>query len=399
MIDLAHIQGVQDMKRREEYLKKHPYRIGQSKDGTWITHLPDKNKKEGRRLIRRRSKEEIESLVVDFWRETEENPTLEEIFNEWNDRRTELNKISPATQLRNQQIFNRHFLAKADSYWEYNRFGDRRIRSVDLIEFVEFLEEQTPRFDLTSKAFSNLKGVVKGIVKFAKRRKWITYTAEDVFHELDTSETNFKKTIHEDIEEVYSEEEMPKVISELMKRRDLLNLGLLLMFVTGMRAGELASLKPEDFEENAVRVRRTESRYMKDGHYCIEVKEYPKTPAGVRTIVLPNDYVWLLDEIKEKSQDKEFAFMDGGIRYDSYYFRRRLAKICKAANVRYKSPHKIRKTYGSILLDNHLDQRLIVGQMGHTNILTTEAHYHRNRRNIENKSKILSSLPEFQITK
>ena len=44
-----------------------------------------------------------------------------------------------------------------------------------------------------------------------------------------------------------------------------------------------------------------------------------------------------------------------------------------------KSPHKIRKTYGSILLDNHIDNKLIIEQMGRTDIRCTEEHYHRNR--------------------
>lgn len=400
MIDLAHIQYVKTMRKRQEYLNQHPYKISQSKNGTWITHLPDRNRKEGRKLIRRGTKEEVEKIVIDYWKQEEENPRIKEIFKEWNDRRADLGKISRATQLRNQQIFNRHFLPKdkEDSLsWEYNSFGERRIKSIEPLEFVEFIEEQTPRFDLTSKAFSNLKGIVKGVIKYSKRKKWISYTAEDVFNELDTSETDFKRTLHADSEEVYTEEEMPKIINELLKKKDLKNLGIILMFVTGMRIGEVSTLKLEDFDENTVRIRRTETRYKMDGKYYIEVKEYPKTPAGVRTIVVPDDYIWIIKSIKEKNPLGEYAFMCGKTRITSSCFRRRLIRTCKLADIPYKSPHKIRKTYGSILLDNHLDNRLIVGQMGHTNVLTTEAHYHRNRRSIENKSKILSALPEFQM--
>ena len=76
--------------------------------------------------------------------------------------------------------------------------------------------------------------------------------------------------------------------------------------------------------------------------------------------------------------------------------RLRQKRICDKIKIYRKSPNKIRKTYGSILLDNHIDERLIIGQMGHTNILCTEQHYHRNRRGIERKQDILSSIPEFQ---
>ncbi len=73
----------------------------------------------------------------------------------------------------------------------------------------------------------------------------------------------------------------------------------------------------------------------------------------------------------------------------------RLKRVCKKLNIYHKSPHKIRKTYGTILLDNHIDNKLIMGQMGHTDIVCTENHYHRNRKSIDQKSQIISSIPDF----
>lgn len=74
----------------------------------------------------------------------------------------------------------------------------------------------------------------------------------------------------------------------------------------------------------------------------------------------------------------------------------RLRRICDKLHIYRKSPHKIRKTYGSILLDNRIDSRLIIGQMDHPNILCTEQHYHRNGRTVERKQEILSNIPEVQ---
>ena len=76
-------------------------------------------------------------------------------------------------------------------------------------------------------------------------------------------------------------------------------------------------------------------------------------------------------------------------------FRRRLERVCNRLGIVKKSPHKIRKTYGSILLDNHVDNRLIMGQMGHTDIRCTETHYHRNRRSVQQKIQIVSAIPEL----
>lgn len=52
---------------------------------------------------------------------------------------------------------------------------------------------------------------------------------------------------------------------------------------------------------------------------------------------------------------------------------------------------------GTILLDNNVDRRLVEGQMGHADIITTETRYHRNRRSIENKQEVLSAIPDFVI--
>lgn len=75
--------------------------------------------------------------------------------------------------------------------------------------------------------------------------------------------------------------------------------------------------------------------------------------------------------------------------------RMRLKRICKKRNIYHKSSHKIRKTYGTILLDNHIDNKLIMSQMGHTDIACTENHYHRNRKSLDKKSEIISNIPDF----
>ena len=71
----------------------------------------------------------------------------------------------------------------------------------------------------------------------------------------------------------------------------------------------------------------------------------------------------------------EYVFEKNGERIHTQAIRMRLRRICDKLHIYRKSPHKIRKTYGSILLDNRIDSRLIIGQMDHTNILCTEQHY------------------------
>ena len=389
MIDVSYIQKILEMNKRKELLTKHGKEIWQGKNMKWYTYLPDEEK--GRVLKKRNTKEEIEDVIVSYWTEQMENPTIEEVFEEWNDRRLELKKISPSTHLRNRQVYNRH----------YSDFGKKRIKNVTQDDIEDFLERQVPEYDLTAKAFSNLKTITRGFLKRAKKRKLISFNVEEIFSDLDTSETDFKKVIKEDCQEVFNEQEMPMMINHLEENLDSLNIGILLMFVTGIRVGELVTLKHEVFDGNTFKIRRTETRYLaENGKYAYDVKEFPKSEAGARTVVIPEDYEWLCSKIKALNPFGEYIFVNkDGKRITTNCIRRRLERNCRTLGIYRKSPHKIRKTYGTILLDNNVDRQLIMGQMGHSDILCTEQHYHRNRRSVQNKTKVLSSIKDFQEQK
>lgn len=103
MIDLSYMQEQIEMNKRKELLKKHPYKIWKGKDGKWRRYLSEENSE--RRMIKRNSLEAVESVVIEHIREQINNPTIEDVFNEWNDRRVELGKISKPTQERNRQVW------------------------------------------------------------------------------------------------------------------------------------------------------------------------------------------------------------------------------------------------------------------------------------------------------
>ena len=137
------------------------------------------------------------------------------MFNEWNDRKLELKKISSATHLRNCQIFNRH----------YNELKKQRIKSISSENVQDFLEKQIPKYDLTAKAFSNLKSITRGFLKRAKKRKLITFNIEEALQEIDVSEIDFKKNIKNDYEEVFNDDEYSIIIKYLMNNLDSKNIG------------------------------------------------------------------------------------------------------------------------------------------------------------------------------
>ena len=48
MFDVGDMRKQIEMRRREEYLQMHPYKIWEDQNGVWHTYLPDEQKKEFR---------------------------------------------------------------------------------------------------------------------------------------------------------------------------------------------------------------------------------------------------------------------------------------------------------------------------------------------------------------
>lgn len=387
ILDVAYLQQQVNMEKRKELLEKHSHKIWQGKDGRWYTYIVEEGV---RRLKKRSTKKEVEDVVVAHVRERLENPTLKELFDEWNNRRLDMKKISASSHMRYKRIFERH----------YGEIETTRIRDLEPRKLIDFLEEQIPKYNLSAKAFSNLKTITKGMVKRAKRRDLIKWNVEEAFYELDVSESEFKRQFKEEYQDVYTDYEREKVIAYLYDHLDnILNVGILLLFATGMRVGELMALKPCDIEDaNTIRVRRTETCYLGEkGEYIRDVKNFTKTEAGIRTIIVPDIFSRVVIMAKNANPQGEYVFEKNGRRLTVRACEARLINVCKTLDIPCKSPHKIRKTYGSILLDNHVDARMIMDQMGHTDLTTTERFYHRNRKMNDGKRVILNSLPEFQM--
>lgn len=389
MLDLSYIQTTIEMSKRKEILSNHPYEIYQEKSGKFCTYIPDEKRR--RVLVRRKTMEEVEDVVVEYWEEQINSPTLKSIFYEWLDRKIGYNEISKATYDKYSNDFRRF-------YEDDRKFGDNRIKNIDEDDVEDFLKESIPKHSLTAKGFSNLRLITSGLFKQAKKKKYITWSISELINDMDISRKAFKKVIKEDCEEVFNDNEKDKIMEYMEKNPNIYNLAIMLIFETGIRVGELVGLKWEDFDGISLKIRRTETKYMDEsiGKTVYKMKEFPKTEAGVRSVVIPSDYLWIMKKLKALNPFTDFIFEKDGEAIRTYVIRDKLEKLCKELDIRQKSPHKIRKTYGSILLDNNIDKNLILNQMGHADILTTETKYHRNRKTLDKQAEIISNIPELR---
>lgn len=374
IIDTALLQEKIEMQKREEMLNKHPYKIYEGKDGKWYTYLPSET---GRKKIKANTKDKIEDKIIQYLREQEFNPTIRDVFLEWINQKLRLGEISKSTYDRYIIDFNKYF----------DGIAKRRIQGIDECEIEEYIRNCIHEFAMTPKSFSNFRTLIYGTFKYAKRKKYVSFSITSTIKDMEISPKSFKHVIRYASDQVYMPQEKDEMEEYLSKNMDIINLGLLFMFKTGVRVGELATLKRADVDNYTVAINSTETRYKDDKkkvHY--DVKDFPKSEAGVRFAILPQKYGWILDEILKLNPDGKYLFEKNGNRVKTYSFRRRLRYICEnKLHIAAKSPHKIRKTYGSILLDGRVKESTILDTMGHTDIACTKGHYYFDRTTIEDK--------------
>lgn len=382
IINLEEVREVIAMKKRAELLQKHTYEIWQGKDGRWYTYLP--NSKSGRVKRSRNNKKELEDAIIAYIKEQEENPTFKELYEEWISRKLELGEISLATKNRYDRQFN---LCIGD-------FAHKKIKNITETDIEDFLIEAIYKYKLTTKAFSNLKTIIIGVFKRAKRRKFIEYSISNIIKDLEISRKMFRIDRKNDESLIFNEEEVPILIDYLTEHSDdIKNLGILLLFKTGLRPGELSALKKQDVCGNVIHVCRTEVLYYDDGgHKIVEVRDFPKTEAGIRDVVIPKDSVWILEKIRNICPDGEYVFEHNNKRIMTSRFSYRFESVCNQVKIPYRSLNKIRKTYGTILIDGGVDESVVISQMGHTDIKTTMMYYYKDRKDLKRKAEIINNV-------
>ena len=124
-------------------------------------------------------------------------------------------------------------------------------------------------------------------------------------------------------------------------------------------------------------------------------KSLQKTDAGNRMLYFSTTVKWTLMQIQKLNPHGEFLFMNNGKRIRENTFNKRLSSICDILKINHRSTHKIRKTYGTTLLDNKVDDSTVAEQMGHSDIATTRKLYYFSNKSRETKIKQINEAINF----
>lgn len=386
MIDIGIVREQIEMNERKRYLEMHKYETWKGSDGKYHTNVPDSTKPNGRRSIKRSTEKSLEDAIIDFYKEQENEPYIKEVFYMWINSKVEYGEITRQTYDKYENDFFRFF---KDSNLYNTKF---KYITDEMLE--HFIKDSIHKKQLTAKAWSNLRTLINGIFKYAKKKGYTGISITQFIGDLDISKKAFKKVIKRDEESVFTDKEIDLIVKYINSNEpSIINLGVILAFQVGLRAGELSALKYTDLSGNILTVSKTEIRYKdQEGHYVFDVRESTKGDIGIRKVVLTDFAIKTIKQIKLMNPFGEYLFMQDGQRVKGKAFTVKLEKICKYVGITPRSLHKARKTYATKLLNAGLDEKLIQNQMGHTDISTTKGFYWYNNKDTEEIKKLISSV-------
>jgi integrase/recombinase XerD len=173
-----------------------------------------------------------------------------------------------------------------------------------------------------------------------------------------------------------TEEEINKILDiKLFKPYDYRNKAMLeLLYATGMRISELTNLKLSqvDFDEDQVRI-------MGKG------KKERIVPLNDISVYYLKDYINNYRNYLLKTKTSDYIFINTfGEKISRQGFFKILKKICKENGITKQcSPHTIRHSFATHLLNNGADLRVIQELLGHENLVTTEIYAHLENKKIK----------------
>ena len=132
-IYLSDIRNEYDIMNREEYLLKHNHKVWQGTDGKWRTYLDSENNSRGYVLKVKTTKKGIEDLIINYYKEKELDPYIDQVFEEWINQKLQFGEITKQSYSRYLNDYKRFF--PKNCILRQKKF--RQIAEIDLEAFIK----------------------------------------------------------------------------------------------------------------------------------------------------------------------------------------------------------------------------------------------------------------------
>jgi len=203
----------------------------------------------------------------------------------------------------------------------------------------------------------------------------VSFLYEEVLKEEIDFDFNIKMKKPSRIPVVLSVQEVEKFLNSFsnLKHKAIFTL----IYSAGLRIGELLNLKMEDIDSDRMQIRIHQGKGQKD-----------------RYSILSKKVLELLREYVKEYQPKEYLFEgQGGGKYSSSSIQALMRRHKKKCGITKKAtPHTLRHSFATHLLDNGTDTRFIQELLGHKHISTTQIYTHVSSRSMKDVKSPVEDL-------
>lgn len=272
----------------------------------------------------------------------------------------------------------------------------------DIIQYVDFLEKYRNISEPDSIQIEDIRSYLlslkrKNISTSSQSRK---LSALKSFHKFMMLEKYVSKNVAKLIQNPKQEKHLPTVLS-LEEVENLLNVltednpielrnktMIELTYSSGLRVSELINLRLKDL-------------HLDNGFIQIFGKGSKEriVPVGEVAIDLLNKYISTGRSVYQNIKSKDYVFLTrrGTAMTRQNFFDIIRQKAHLAGIEKEISPHKLRHSFATHLLERGIDLRLIQELLGHESISTTEIYTHINNQRL--KEVYINAHPRAQIKK
>lgn len=396
IIDISDVQEKLIMKRIDEIIEKHKYKIWQGDNGFWYTYLPDDSKQNGRKLVKKKTEKKLYEALLKFYDETDKKDyiTFYDCFLSYKELKSE--------------VVSENTLDKYDS--DYKRFfkgtwlEDCDIKKIMGDKLETFIIKRIKDLSLNQKAAKAMIGHIKNVFTHAIINEKIVKNP-CIFLKSNTNYFRYCSTKLVNVEDrIANSQEISTVMEQInkdhiQKPNYIPSYAVEFAMLTGMRVGEIAALTWDSVKEDVIIVDKEDIYERKRKIY--HVVNYTKNRKP-RLIPITSDLRNLLNRVE--NIEKMFGY------YGKYIFMNEKGRINKrtisdcARNKSYqsgleksKSIHCYRRTVNSTIKCNGASDVVASSLLGNT-VEVNNQYYTYDTTDIEQKRVILENANKMMLS-
>lgn len=195
-----------------------------------------------------------------------------------------------------------------------------------------------------------------------------------------------------EVPNILSLKDEKQLITYILKRRNIMDIGILLSITSGLRIGEVCGLQIGDIKAKRLccHINRTASQSYNNRKHCTEIiLGTPKTPNSQRTVPLHASLLALIKDYINNSPDY-YVLTQSKTPLNPNHMRAHLKNTLRILNLPQIRFHALRHTFATRCVETGCDIKTLSSILGHSNVqVTLNLYVHPT---IEQKRQCLNNM-------